>query len=84
VEKRGDSLFCDSLAETMFVHRHRHALRTVGVGAAIAFAVGQRGLRTDQLGLLVITMYGRFWSPGGSARGSCAIARVPIREFLVR
>jgi len=56
----------------------------VGVGAAIAFAVGHRGVSVlINLGLLVITMYGALLVFSVVVLGAVAlIARVPIREFL--
>jgi proton glutamate symport protein len=86
VEKRKVILsFCDSLAETMFKFTGivmRYA--PVGVGAAIAFAVGHRGVSVlINLGLLVITMYGALLVFSVVVLGAVAlIARVPIREFL--
>ncbi len=86
VEKRKVILsFCDSLAETMFKFTGivmRYA--PVGVGAAIAFAVGHRGLSVlINLGLLILTMYGALLVFSVVVLGGVAlIARVPIREFL--
>ncbi len=77
--------FCDSLAETMFKFTSivmRYA--PVGVGAAIAFTVGHRGLSVlINLGLLIVTMYGALIVFTVVVLGAvAAIARVPIREFL--
>ena len=77
--------FCDSLAETMFKFTGivmRYA--PVGVGAAIAFTVGHRGLSVlVNLGLLIVTMYGALIVFTVVVLGAvAAIARVPIREFL--
>ena len=77
--------FCDSLAETMFKFTGivmRYA--PVGVGAAIAFTVGHRGLAVlMNLGMLVLTMYGALLVFAVVVLGAIAlIARVPIREFL--
>jgi len=77
--------FCDSLAETMFKFTGivmRYA--PVGVGAAIAFTVGHRGLSVlVNLGLLIVTMYGALIVFTVVVLGAVAvIARVPIREFL--
>jgi proton glutamate symport protein len=77
--------FCESLAETMFKFTGivmRYA--PVGVGAAIAFTVGHRGLSVlINLGLLIVTMYGALIVFTVVVLGAvAAIARVPIREFL--
>jgi len=77
--------FCDSLAETMFKFTGivmRYA--PVGVGAAIAFTVGHRGVSVlVNLGLLILTMYGALITFTVVVLGGVAvIARVPIREFL--
>jgi proton glutamate symport protein len=77
--------FCDSLAETMFKFTGivmRYA--PVGVGAAIAFTVGHRGLSVlMNLGMLILTMYGALIVFAVVVLGGIAlIARVPIREFL--
>ncbi len=77
--------FCESLAETMFKFTGivmRYA--PVGVGAAIAFTVGHRGLSVlVNLGLLIVTMYGALIVFTVVVLGAvAAIARVPIREFL--
>jgi proton glutamate symport protein len=77
--------FCDSLAETMFKFTGivmRYA--PVGVGAAIAFTVGHRGLSVlINLGLLIVTMYGALIVFTVVVLGGVAVvARVPIREFL--
>ncbi len=77
--------FCDSLAETMFKFTGivmRYA--PIGVGAAIAFTVGHRGLSVlINLGLLIVTMYGALIVFTVIVLGAVAlIARVPIREFL--
>ncbi len=86
LEKRTVILsFCDSLAETMFKFTGivmRYA--PVGVGAAIAFTVGHRGIGVlINLGLLIATMYGALLVFSVVVLGGVAlIARVPIREFL--
>jgi len=86
VEKRTVILsFCSGLAETMFKFTGivmRYA--PVGVGAAIAFTVGHRGLPVlINLGMLIATMYGALIVFTGVVLGTVAlIARVPIREFL--
>jgi proton glutamate symport protein len=77
--------FCDSLAETMFKFTGivmRYA--PIGVGAAIAFTVGHRGLSVlINLGLLIVTMYGALIIFTVVVLGGVAVvARVPIREFL--
>lgn len=77
--------FCDSLAETMFKFTGivmRYA--PIGVGAAIAFTVGHRGLSVlINLGLLIVTMYSALIVFTVIVLGAVAlIARVPIREFL--
>ena len=77
--------FCDSLAETMFKFTGivmRYA--PIGVGAAIAFTVGHRGLSVlINLGLLIVTMYGALIVFAVVVLGGVAVvARVPIREFL--
>jgi len=85
-EKRQAILtFCDSLAETMFKFTGivmRYA--PVGVGAAIAFTVGHRGLSVlVNLGLLIVTMYCALIVFTVVVLGAVAvIARVPVREFL--
>jgi proton glutamate symport protein len=86
LEKRSVILtFCDSLAETMFKFTGivmRYA--PVGVGAAIAFTVGHRGIAVLlNLGMLIATMYGALLTFAVLVLGSVAlIARVPIRKFL--
>jgi proton glutamate symport protein len=86
VEKRTVILsFCSGLAETMFKFTGivmRYA--PVGVGAAIAFTVGHRGLPVlINLGMLIATMYGALIVFTVGVLGTVAlIARVPIREFL--
>lgn len=86
LEKRQVMLtFCDSLAEAMFKFTGivmRYA--PVGVGAAIAFTVGHRGISVlINLGLLILTMFGALLTFTVVVLGAVAIiARVPIREFL--
>jgi proton glutamate symport protein len=86
LEKRQVILtFCDSLAEAMFKFTGivmRYA--PIGVGAAIAFTVGHRGLSVlINLGLLIVTMYGALLVFAVVVLGGVAlIARVPIRKFI--
>jgi proton glutamate symport protein len=86
LEKRQVILtFCDSLSETMFKFTGivmRYA--PIGVGAAIAFTVGHRGLSVlINLGMLILTMYGALITFAVVVLGAVAlIARVPIREFI--
>jgi proton glutamate symport protein len=77
--------FCDGLAETMFKFTGivmRYA--PIGVGAAIAFTVGHRGLSVlINLGLLIATMYGALLVFAVVVLGGVAlIARVPVRKFM--
>ncbi len=86
VEKRQLILgFCDALAETMFkvtgiVMRYA----PIGVGAAIAVAVGHRGLSVlVNLGLLILTLYGALILFVFAVLVPVAlIARIPLRKFL--
>jgi proton glutamate symport protein len=86
LEKRTVILtFCDSLAETMFKFTGivmRYA--PIGVGAAIAFTVGHRGIGVlINLGVLIATMYGALVVFAAVVLGAVAfIGRIPIREFL--
>jgi proton glutamate symport protein len=84
-EKRTFMLnLCDSLAETMFKFTGivmRYA--PVGVGAAIAVTVGNRGLSVLwNLGLLILTLYGALIVFVVLVFGGVAIvARIPLRRF---
>jgi proton glutamate symport protein len=84
-EKRTFMLnLCDSLAETMFKFTGivmRYA--PVGVGAAIAVTVGNRGLAVLwNLGLLILTLYGALIVFVVLVFGGVAIvARIPLRRF---
>ena len=85
-EKRAGILsFCDSLAETMFkvtgiVMRYA----PVGVGAAIAVTVGNRGLSVlVNLGLLILTLYGALIVFFLAVLLPVAyLTKVPLRQFL--
>src|SRR5262245_21815595 len=85
-EKRATLLgLCDALAETMFKFTGivmRYA--PVGVGAAIAFTVGSKGLGVlVNLGLLILTMYGALIAFVVLVLGGVAwIARIPLRKFV--
>jgi proton glutamate symport protein len=86
IEKRKTILdFCDSLAETMFRFTGivmKYA--PIGVGAAIAVTVGNRGLSVlFNLGLLILTMYGALIVFVIVVFGSVAIiCRIPVRKFF--
>lgn len=77
--------FCDAVAETMFkvtgiVMRYA----PIGVGAAIAVTVGNRGLSVlINLGLLILTLYGALAVFVVCVLVPVAlIARIPIRRFF--
>jgi Na+/H+-dicarboxylate symporter len=77
--------FCDSLAETMFKFTNivmKYA--PVGVAAAIAFTVGNKGLSVlINLGLLLLALYiALFFFVVFVLGAVAAIARVPIRPFI--
>jgi Na+/H+-dicarboxylate symporter len=77
--------FCDSLAETMFKFTNivmKYA--PVGVAAAIAFTVGNKGLSVlINLGLLLLALYIALFFFVVFVLGAVAvIARVPIRPFI--
>ncbi len=77
--------FCDSLAETMFKFTNivmKYA--PIGVAAAIAVTVGNRGLSVlINLGLLIISLYIALAVFVVGVLGTVAlIARVPIRQFV--
>jgi proton glutamate symport protein len=86
-EKRTTMLsFCDALAETMFKFTGivmRYA--PIGVGAAIAVTVGNKGLSVlVNLGLLILTMYGALTVFVVIVLGVVMfIARIPVRKFIV-
>jgi proton glutamate symport protein len=77
--------FCDSLAETMFKFTNivmKYA--PIGVAAAIAVTVGNRGLSVlINLGLLIVSLYLALTIFVVFVLGTVAvIARVPIRQFI--
>jgi len=77
--------FCDSLAETMFKFTNivmKYA--PIGVAAAIAVTVGNKGLSVlINLGLLVLSLYIALAVFVVGVLGTVAlIARVPIRQFI--
>ena len=77
--------FCDSLAETMFKFTNivmKYA--PVGVAAAIAVTVGNKGLSVlINLGLLILSLYIALTVFVVGVLGTVAlIARVPIRQFI--
>jgi len=77
--------FCDSLAETMFKFTNivmKYA--PVGVAAAIAVTVGNKGLSVlINLGLLIVSLYIALTVFVVVVLGAVAlIARVPIRQFI--
>ncbi|MBF8295401.1 MAG: gltP [Bacteroidetes bacterium] len=77
--------FCDSLAETMFKFTNivmKYA--PVGVAAAIAVTVGNKGLSVlINLGLLVVSLYVALIIFVVFVFGGVALmARIPIRQFL--
>jgi Na+/H+-dicarboxylate symporter len=77
--------FCDSLAETMFKFTNivmKYA--PVGVAAAIAVTVGNKGLSVlINLGLLILSLYIALTLFVVGVLGTVAlIARVPIRQFV--
>jgi len=77
--------FCDSLAETMFKFTNivmKYA--PVGVAAAIAVTVGNKGLSVlINLGLLILSLYIALTVFVVFVLGTVAlIARVPIRQFV--
>jgi proton glutamate symport protein len=77
--------FCDSLAETMFKFTNivmKYA--PVGVAAAIAVTVGNKGLSVlINLGLLVVSLYVALTIFVVFVFGGVALmARIPIRRFL--
>jgi proton glutamate symport protein len=77
--------FCDSLAETMFKFTNivmKYA--PIGVAAAIAVTVGNRGLSVlINLGLLIVSLYIALTIFVVFVLGTVAvIARVPIRQFI--
>lgn len=86
VEKRQVILgVCDAVAETMFkVTGIVMKYAPIGVGAAIAVAVGHRGLSVlVNLGLLILTLYGAMVVFVLVALVPVALlARIPIRKFL--
>ncbi len=76
---------CDAVAETMFrVTGFVMKYAPIGVGAAIAVAVGHRGLSVlVNLGLLILTLYGALLVFVLVALVPVALlARIPIRRFL--
>ncbi len=77
--------FCDSLAETMFKFTGivmRYA--PIGVGAAIAFTVGNKGISVlVNLGLLILTFYGALIIFIVVVLGGVAlIAKIPVGKFF--
>lgn len=86
-EKRAVMLsFCDSLAETMFKFTGivmRYA--PIGVGAAIAYTVGHKGLGVLwNLGLMVVTMYGALTIFIVVVLGGVMlIYKIPIKQFVM-
>ncbi len=86
VEKRQVILgVCDAVAETMFrVTGIVMKYAPIGVGAAIAVAVGHRGLSVlVNLGLLILTLYGAMVVFVLVALVPVALlTRIPIRKFL--
>ena len=84
-EKRAVMLsFCDSLAETMFKFTGivmKYA--PIGVGAAIAYTVGKRGLGVLwNLGLMILTMYGSLIIFLVVVLGGVMlIFKIPIKQF---
>ena len=77
--------FCDSLAETMFKFTNivmKYA--PIGVAAAIAVTVGNKGLSVlINLGLLIVSLYIALAVFVVGVLGTVAlIARVPIRQFV--
>jgi proton glutamate symport protein len=77
--------FCDSLAETMFKFTNivmKYA--PIGVAAAIAVTVGNKGLSVlINLGLLILSLYIALTVFVVGVLGVVAlIARVPIRQFI--
>jgi proton glutamate symport protein len=86
IEKRSTMLaFCDSLAETMFKFTSivmKYA--PIGVGAAIAVTVGNKGLSVlINLGLLILTMYGALIVFVVVVLGTVMfVARIPVRQFI--
>jgi proton glutamate symport protein len=77
--------FCDSLAETMFKFTNivmKYA--PIGVAAAIAVTVGNKGLSVlINLGLLIVSLYIALTIFVVGVLGTVAvIARVPIRQFI--
>jgi proton glutamate symport protein len=87
MEKRRTMLdFCDALAETMFRFTGivmKYA--PIGVGAAIAVTVGNRGLSVlINLGVLILTMYGALVVFVVGVLGSVAFfSRIPVRKFFL-
>ena len=86
IEKRTVILtFCDALAETMFKFTGivmRYA--PIGVGAAIAFTVGNKGLSVlINLGLLILTLYGALIIFIVLVFGGVIlIAKIPMKKFF--
>jgi proton glutamate symport protein len=86
MEKRTVMLnFCDALAETMFKFTGivmRYA--PIGVGAAIAVTVGNKGLSVlVNLGLLILTLYGALIVFVVVVFGGVAIvAKIPLKKFF--
>jgi proton glutamate symport protein len=77
--------FCDSLAETMFKFTNIvMKFAPVGVAAAIAYTVGNKGLSVlINLGLLIVSLYIALIIFVIGVLGTVAlIARVPIRRFV--
>jgi proton glutamate symport protein len=77
--------FCDALAETMFkVTGIVMRFAPIGVGAAIAVTVGNRGISIlVNLGLLILTMYGAsVVFLAGVLIPVAYFTRVPVRRFL--
>ncbi len=84
-QKRATMLsFCDSLAETMFKFTGIvMKFAPVGVGAAIAFTVGHKGMGVLwNLGLMIITMYGALTVFVIVVLGGVMLLfRIPIKQF---
>jgi proton glutamate symport protein len=86
LEKRTVILnFCDSLAETMFKFTGiimKYA--PVGVGAAIAFTIGNKGLSVlVNLGFLILTYYGALIIFIVLILGGMAVlVRIPVKKFF--
>jgi len=84
-KKRPIVAFCESLAEAMFKFTNIIMLYApIGIGAAIAYVIGSKGLAVmSNLGLLILSMYaGLILIPLLVFLPIALIARVPLKKFI--